>query len=87
MSVQLGNVCSNFIYQDYDKPAYRVGNRNLVIINCLSIGIFLLTKAYYVWRNKQKERIWLALTPEERADYLANSKVQGSRRLDFRFAH
>ena len=87
MGVQLGNICANFIYQDYDKPYYRVGNRNLVIVNFISIGVFILTKLYYVWRNKQKERVWQALTPAEQETYVLTTKLQGSRRLDFRFAH
>jgi hypothetical protein len=87
MSVQLGGVIANFHYQDYDKPLYRDGNSKLVAINLLSIALFLFTKAYYVWRNKQKERAWKALTEEERVDYLRTTKLQGSRRLDFRFAH
>jgi len=87
MMVQLGSVISAYIYLDDDKPLYKKGNRNLVIINFLSIGLFLLTKAYYVWRNKQREKVWNALTAEEQADYQRNTTLQGSRRLDFRFAH
>jgi hypothetical protein len=30
---------------------------------------------------------WNALTPEQQADYITNTKLQGGRRLDFRFAH
>lgn len=87
MSVQLGGVGSNYVYQDYDKPYYPHGNTKLVIINICSIGVFLLTKTYYVWRNKQKERVWNALTKEEQDEYLRTTKLRGSRRLDFRFAH
>ncbi|KAE9366618.1 MFS general substrate transporter [Stipitochalara longipes BDJ] len=87
MSVQLGNICANFIYRTDDKPLYHRGNTNLVIINILSIALFLFTKAYYIWRNKQKARVWNALTPEQQRDYKINTKLEGSRRLDFKFAH
>ncbi|KAK3485250.1 major facilitator superfamily domain-containing protein [Neurospora hispaniola] len=87
MSVQLGNVVANFIYLDYDKPYYHDGNTKLVVINLLAIGVFLFTKAYYVWRNKQKDKVWNGLTEEQKAEYIKTTKVQGSRRLDFRFAH
>lgn len=87
MAVQLGNIIANFIYVDDDKPYYRRGNRNLFIINILGIVLFLLTKVYYIWRNKQKDRVWNALTKEEQDSYIKNTKLQGSRRLDFRFAH
>ena len=38
MSVQLGAVGANYIYQDYDKPYYPDGNTKLVIINIGSIA-------------------------------------------------
>ncbi|POS71379.1 hypothetical protein DHEL01_v210228 [Diaporthe helianthi] len=87
MSVQLGSIISNFIYRDDDKPYYRRGNRQLFIINLLAIVLFLFTKAYYTWRNKQKDRVWNALTKEEQEHYIKNTRLQGSRRLDFRFSH
>lgn len=87
MSVQAGNVYASYIYREDDKPVYRRGNTTLLFINLFSILIFLLTKIYYVWRNKQKESIWNALSEEEQVQYRKTTKIQGSRRLDFRFAH
>ncbi|KAK2623823.1 hypothetical protein QTJ16_007004 [Diplocarpon rosae] len=87
MAVQLGSICSNFMYRQDDKPLYHRGNRNLIIINVLSIAVFSATKVYYVYRNKQRERIWHAMTADEQRDYVRNTKLSGSRRLDFRFAH
>lgn len=62
--VQMGNVIGNQIYKADDAPYYRRGNRNLIIINCISIGVFLASKIYYVYRNKQKESKWNAFTDE-----------------------
>ena len=87
MCVQLGSIISAYIYLDDDRPQYRRGNQNLVIINFLAIAIFLFTKAYYVWRNRQRDRAWNALSDEQKADYVKHTKLRGSRRLDFRFAH
>lgn len=87
MSVQAGRVYSSYIYRDDDKPLYRRGNTSLLWINLLSIAVFLLTKIYYMWRNKQKERAWNSLTEEQQVEYRKTTKLQGSRRLDFRFAH
>jgi hypothetical protein len=87
MSVQLGNICSNFMYRQDDKPLYHRGNRNLIIVNVLSIALFLLTKVYYVQRNKQRDREWAKLTPEEQKKYRDDTTLSGSRRKDFRFAH
>lgn len=69
----------------------------------MNIGIYLLTKAYYTWRNKKRERMWNALTKEvrerqtltltlltpaqEQLTYLDTTTDSGSKRLDFRFAH
>jgi hypothetical protein len=87
MAVQAGNVISNFVYLDDDKPSYKRGNTVLFAINILGIFLFILTKVYYTWRNKQRDRIWNAMTEEERTDYIANTRIVGSGRLDFRFAH
>jgi hypothetical protein len=36
----------------------------LLGINVANIAIYLLTKAYYIWRNKQKEKKWSALSKD-----------------------
>ena len=41
----------------------------------------------YIYRNKQRDRVWDAMTQEERENYTKHTKLEGSRRLDFRFAH
>ncbi|KAE8450078.1 hypothetical protein EG329_006859 [Mollisiaceae sp. DMI_Dod_QoI] len=87
MGVQLGTVISTFIYKTDDKPLYHRGNQNLIIINCLAIGLFIFTKFYYIFRNKQRDRAWAKMTPEEQRDYKRNTTLTGSRRKDFRFAH
>ncbi|KAJ8070400.1 hypothetical protein OCU04_000775 [Sclerotinia nivalis] len=87
MAVQLGNICGNFIYRTDDKPLYHRGNTQLIIINIAAIVVFLLTKVYYVMRNKQRDKVWNAMTAEQQQDYKRNATVTGSSRLDFRFAH
>ncbi|KAF7867374.1 hypothetical protein EAF04_005457 [Stromatinia cepivora] len=87
MAVQLGNICGNFIYRTDDKPLYHRGNTQLIIINIAAIVVFLLTKVYYVMRNKQRDKVWNAMTAEQQQDYKRNTTVTGSSRLDFRFAH
>jgi predicted MFS family arabinose efflux permease len=87
MAVQLGSICANFIYRTDDKPLYHRGNTNLIIINLLSIALFVFTKVYYVAKNKIRDRKWNAMTEQERSDYRRNTKLFGSTRLDFRFAH
>lgn len=64
MCVQFGNIIGNNIYRADDEPKYRRGNTVLLTINILGILLFLLTKAYYVYRNKERDRIWAAMTEE-----------------------
>lgn len=87
MFVQLGNIAANNIYRKDDAPIYRRGNRNLFILTLSLIPLFLLTKYYYMWRNKSKEAIWSKMTEEQRQQYLESNKDAGNKRLDFRFCH
>lgn len=59
----------------------------LIAINVVVLFLFVFTKLYYIWRNKQREAKWQALTPEEQHHYINNTTDEGNRRLDFRFAH
>ncbi|KAF2449116.1 MFS general substrate transporter [Karstenula rhodostoma CBS 690.94] len=87
MSVQLQAIIYSNIYQDDDKPLYRRGNKVLVGICVLNMFIYAFNKVYYIWRNKQRDRKWNALTAEEKVEYLDTTTAEGSKRLDFRFAH
>lgn len=87
MCVQVGSIISAYIYVENDAPLYHRGNFNLFIINILGIVLFLLAKVYYIFRNKQREKTWNAMSEEAKKEYAANQTIQGSKRLDFRFAH
>ncbi|TFY81172.1 hypothetical protein EWM64_g2843 [Hericium alpestre] len=88
MFVQLSSVIASFIYRSDDAPRYLRGNRVLIAIACVNLLVlYPSTKAYYVWRNRQRDKIWDQMTPEERSNYLETTKDIGNRRLDFRFAH
>ena len=87
MFVQLGNIVSANIYRADDAPLYKRGNKDLLAIVSMNIVWYLFTKAYYIWRNKQRDRKWGAMTEEERLNYLATTKDEGNKRLDFRFSH
>ncbi|ERS99649.1 uncharacterized protein SPSK_08788 [Sporothrix schenckii 1099-18] len=87
ISVQLGNVIAAYIYRADDAPHYHRGNMYLIVINFLAIGSFLFAKVYYIYRNKQRDRVWNAMSHDEQIKYKRETRLQGSRRLDFRFAH
>lgn len=62
--VQAGNAIANSIYREDDKPLYHRGNSYLIMINLLSIVLFILTKVYYIWRNKHREKVWKGMSED-----------------------
>lgn len=46
-----------------------------------------MTKVYYVYRNRQRDRQWGAMSAEEQLEYLATTSDEGNKRLNFRFKH
>jgi hypothetical protein len=70
-----------------DAPRYKRGDRVLVAICVFNIGLYVLTKLYYAWRNKSRSNAWEKMSEAERLNYLATTKDEGNKRLDFRFAH
>jgi hypothetical protein len=70
-----------------DAPRYRRGNSQLIAICVGNIFLYLSVNYFYVWVNHRRDNIWNAWTPEERENYVKTTKDEGSKRLDFRFAH
>ena len=87
MMVQVGGIISANIYRKDDAPIYRRGNRTLFGIAIALVPVLLFAKAYYVFRNKQRQAKWNSFTAEEKEEYLKNTKDEGNKRLDFRFSH
>ncbi|KAJ4173041.1 hypothetical protein NW754_012046 [Fusarium falciforme] len=87
MFVQTGNIAASNIFREDDKPLYRRGNKVILGITCGNIVLFYLVKAFYIWRNKVRDRRWNALTKEQQEDYILNTTDEGQQRWDFRFAH
>ncbi|KAK0620240.1 major facilitator superfamily domain-containing protein [Immersiella caudata] len=87
MAVQASSIISSNVYREEDKPLYRKGNRVLIGIVAWNFVLIVGTKAYYVWRNKSRDKIWNAMSDEEKRHYLATTTDEGNKRLDFRFAH
>jgi hypothetical protein len=87
MCVQASQIISQNIYRDDDKPLYRRGNKVLIAICAYNFVVFIGAKLYYVNINRKRDRIWSAMSKEEKEIYLETSKDKGNKRLDFRFAH
>lgn len=81
MFVQAGGIVSSNIYRKDDAPNYKRGNTALLGVACMNIVLYGLTKAYYVWRNKSRDRKWGAMTREEQLEYLGNTKDEGNKRV------
>src|ERR1700712_46016 len=64
--VQVGGIMATNIYLDDDKPLYHRGNRVLLGINVMVVILFLFCKAYYVTKNKIRDRKWNSMTPKVR---------------------
>lgn len=87
MTVQSGNIVASNIYREDDQPLYRRGNKILLGICSFNVVLFYLVKAFYIWRNKKRDRVWNAMSKEEQEHYSLNTQDEGMKRLDFRFAH
>ena len=87
MTVQASNIISQNIYRNDDKPLYRKGNKVLIGICAFNFALFVGAKVFYMQVNKRRERIWAAMSKDEKETYLETTKDEGNKRLDFRFAH
>ena len=87
MTVQLGNIVSSNVYRADDAPYYYRGNKVLIGICCMNLALYALAKAYYIWKNNRRERVWNSWTPEQQKNYLDTTTDKGNKRIDFRFAH
>ncbi|RCK57865.1 hypothetical protein Cantr_06728 [Candida viswanathii] len=67
------------IYRNDDLPLYHRGNMQLFVLTLLAIPVILLAKGYYVWQNKRRDKIWNAMTEEEKDDYRNTTKDEVQR--------
>ncbi|UOH80488.1 hypothetical protein LQV05_003142 [Cryptococcus neoformans] len=87
MFVQAASLIASNIYQPSDAPYYHKGSRVLIALSVVSIIMCWSAKAWYIWRNKQRAKIWDSWTIAQKEEYLATTKDTGNKRLDFRFLH
>ncbi|ODO03003.1 hypothetical protein I350_05847 [Cryptococcus amylolentus CBS 6273] len=87
MFVQSASLISSNVYQPPDAPYYHKGNKVLAGITGVAIFNFWAAKAWYIYRNKQKAKVWDTYTAEEKGEYMKSTSDKGNKRLDFRFLH
>ncbi|KLU87132.1 hypothetical protein MAPG_06136 [Magnaporthiopsis poae ATCC 64411] len=87
MFTQACTILGSSIYRADDAPLYRRRNRVLLGLVTWNIVLLVGTKAYYMWRNRTRERAWDGLATDEKAAYLMAKSDRGNKGLDFRFTH
>jgi hypothetical protein len=87
MFCQAAGIVASNIYRADDAPKYRRGNKQLVAIVSTNVVIYILVGQYYRWVNSRRDKTWNAFTEEQKKEYVDNTKVEGNKRLDFRFAY
>lgn len=86
MWTQIGGIVASHVYTDSDQPLYIRGNTAMAVVAAFAIVLSFATKAYFVARNRSKQRKWDRLSPEEKIEYSLHSTDFGPRRLDTRLA-
>ncbi|KAK3650371.1 hypothetical protein LTR56_006350 [Elasticomyces elasticus] len=87
MCVQASNIIGTNVYRTEDKPYYFRGNKVLIGLACYSFALFIFAKFFYVTVNRRREKVWSAMSKEEKDEYLSTTQDKGNKRLDFRFSH
>ncbi|GAA6003850.1 hypothetical protein JCM10207_006435 [Rhodosporidiobolus poonsookiae] len=83
---QASGIIGAQLYQPSDAPRYFRGNS--IILGIIAFNLLISYPGIYVYyklRNAHKKRVWDAMTVDEQKHYLATTKDDGCRRLDFRF--
>ncbi|CAL3970219.1 unnamed protein product [Diplocarpon coronariae] len=78
---------STNIYREDDMRLYVRGNEILLSICSFNILLFHLVKYYDIWHNAKRDVVWNAMSVQEQENYVATTKDEGAKRLNFRFAH
>ncbi|CAI4052262.1 hypothetical protein N7582_005407 [Saccharomyces uvarum] len=87
MFVQAGLIISSNIYQQSDAPLYHKGNLVLFGLSLAMFPLLIGSKLFYIHVNRKRDKIWNAMSEEEREHYMNVTTDTGSSRLDFRFSH
>lgn len=66
MCVQLSSVIGTQVYRTEDQPLYRTGNKVLIALTVWSFAGFLFAKLYYARQNRRRQKIWDAMTTDEK---------------------
>lgn len=82
---QLGTIVSSNLFRKDDKPRYKRGLTQMFCINLGAIALILLTRLYFLARNRWRDNIWNQMSEDEKKEYKLTTTDEGNKRLDFRF--
>jgi hypothetical protein len=87
MSIQLSSIIGSNVYQASDSPRYYTANKALLAVVTFNLVILYPgTWLFYTRVNAKRDKIWDAMSTEQKSEYLRTTKDEGNKRLDFRFA-
>lgn len=87
MFSQADSIVAANIYRQDDAPLYHRGNTQLIGIAFGGFRVAVLSRFYYQFRNKQREKKWQSLSELEKLEYTTTTTDEGNKRLDFRFIY
>lgn len=87
MFSQAGSIVGSNIFQPTDAPKYKRGLESLIGISAAACVLCILTRYYYILRNKQRDKKWDKMTVEEQVEYIKTTTDEGNKRLDSRFTY
>ena len=82
---QASGIAGSNVFQKSDAPKYPTGLISIFILSIIASAFILLTRYYFAFRNNQREKVWSAMTEEQRIEYIKTTSDEGNKRLDFRF--
>jgi sugar phosphate permease len=80
MCVQASSIIGMNIYRADDAPMYRRGNKVLIAICAYNFVLFIGAKLFYIAINKKRDKIWNAMSPAEKEEYLNTTNDKGNKR-------
>ena len=87
MFIDAGYMISSCIYHTKYLPTLKKGSLNLFIIMIITTVVLILTKVYYVARNRMKVNKWSNFTEEEQNSYLVTHGWKGNKTAFYNLAH
>ncbi|KAI7888731.1 major facilitator superfamily domain-containing protein [Mucor mucedo] len=84
-AANINGVPGSQIYKANDAPRYRQGNKINIVLQAVTIGLFLFQRTRYNLTNKWRRRVWNSMSDYEKHVYQNENGDQGNNRLDYQY--